>query len=401
MSNIEQKLLENLNISKSSELPYAALCYDWLPVEGDPSKITLLVLGVCVSEDNTVCHDLRKLEINFESSYSAFMTKGASEAIGLLPKTYFYFDDTKTAIFERNLADILSYMASAFLNNGIRTIIFQGPLFPKLIGRLGYKHYARDITFSAITFNPIWFPLSHSSSLVSVPQHPQDCILPRRDGSISTYRSVEIPLRNGLTETIKSFCVIAKDTDLSPFYFIDLFCQFPFDTERKKLLWSEKHGKVLRTFNSYGLVIFNGNILWLPFNLACAWDGCRIIKRASFEDLMGLQNFFEQLYTFEQDVAQMYRFSEPFSPVEIVGLRTYLAKASLDEQTRQVIEDKLLRVINNGSSANRYHHEKQKLKSSLEPVAWRGKCTASLLRYWREDLKSQNKWNPSKWRDLC
>ena len=335
-TEILSKLKTLFNVQETP--PYSAITFDWSPLKGEPERINLSISAARVSNASLNLVDFPPLQIKLPENTLSATDKGASETMGLIPKTSFFYDEAKSAIFERNLADRLVACIYKLLAEGETCIILQGPIFPKLIGRLGYRYFKESQTIGVITFHPLWFPVA-STELIPDPKRKFEL------GNRERISISEIKSHNGITEVCKTWVIFKdkKDGDKEIRYILDAFCQFPFDKEQR-LIWDKKLENIEKTFTLPGLTIFEGEEIWLPFGLALAWENCRRERETSIKYLPELRGR-GLLYPFEMDIPEICD-KKVLDSAKIVYLRT-LIRRSWDDKLHgnQTLHEKILNKI--------------------------------------------------------
>lgn len=353
--------------------PHAAIAFDWMPEKGAPEIINLSIAIARVSKDRL---DLDKysFSVKFPENSVSARDKGVSEIVGLIPKTSPYYEETKSAFFERDLADLLVACIYKLLEEGERCIILQGPLFPKLVGRLGYRYLTEDVVLGALTFHPLWFAQSSTSLIPEM--KGKTSFTSFKLGNEEELRISESKSNNGLTEVFKTWTIFkyrsGKDGEKEVCYILDIFCQFPYNDEQI-LTWEQRIEKIENTFSSRGLILFEGNEIWLPFGLALAWEECRGERETPIKHLSHLRGF---LRPFEKDVPEMYS-SKKFNSAEIVYLRTFLERCNGNKKLR----DSAIRKIKE-SIPSSYAGRTDDYDSLVS--AWKSKCGG--VKCWKEIL---------------
>lgn len=363
---------------------YTAVAFDWYPTEmGKPYNITLIIKTVKVAETNvSEVNNGGSFIIKFDELESSQKVKGSSEAVGLIPKTSFYYDENKTAVFERNLADIMIHILYKVFDAGEECVIFAGPLFPKLAGRLGYRHFDRTKVLAAITFQTEWFPQVPVKSLLWNKMIMNELgnifIKLPHEKDKRAYGCADIRSSNGLMETMKTWGIIpsGKDEDKKMLYALDVFCQFAYDSISQKSLWVDKLKTIKETFLFPGLVFVGGEALWLPFGLACAYDMCcKYGYRAIGETELIYRDKDHQgyIYYYERDVKRMYD-SGTFTPIEVVLRRSYLYEAMYEDVIFRDLVNQALKLYMGD------HGEIEKEVKLANTIARRGSSLTKIVR---------------------
>jgi len=388
MNIYEKKVLEKLGMLyerlrtpfRKNPISYTSIAFDWYPTElGKPYSITLVVKIFKISKDDI--HEVKNSKsyiIEFDELSTSPGLKGASEAVGLIPKSSFYYDENKIAIFERNIADIITHLLFKIFDSGEKCIILQGPLFPKLAGRFGYRHFDRDKILAAITFQPEWLPQVSVKSLIRNTKlmNALGNIFFKVPNENKSYGCADIKSKNGLIESFKTWGIISPRDDKKMLYALDIFCQFPYDPVTQKSLWIDKLKIIKETFLFPGLLFENGEALWLPFGLACAYDrsihyGYRPI--GAIELIYHGSPHQEYLYYYERDVKQMYD-SNKFTPVEVVGRRIYLYEAMHEKECFEDVVAEAKKIYKRG----RIEIEKEITKAKT--IEMRGNLLTSIIK---------------------
>lgn len=388
MNNVERRVLEKLGGLYSSlrkplrKAPnsYTAIAFDWYPTElGKPYQITLVVKIVKVT-DNEISEvkSNNGVTIEFDELDTSQKVKGSSESVGLIPKTSFYYDEKKTAVFERNLADIITHTLYSIFDGGENCIILQGPLFPKLAGRLGYRHFDRKKVIAAITFQTEWLPQATLKSLLwnteIMKRIGNKFFKPPHEGK--AYGCADIKSINGLTETMKTWAIVTSGKGKKMLYALDIFCQFPYRSDTQESLWKEKVEEMKTTFSFPGLIFRSGEPLWLPFGLACAYDLC---SKYGYRPIGEIELIYKErehqgyLYYYERDVKRMYGGGS-FSSIEVVGRRAYLYQAMYDPMAFQ-------NVVNKAMNYYEGDHDKiEERDEKVEVVVHRGSVLTKIIK---------------------
>jgi hypothetical protein len=92
-----------------------------------------------------------------------------SSAIGLF-QTKSKIGARESARLERCLADLLMLLVQEELASKGKTILIQGPLFPKLLGRIGYRYPRRDLTIAFVSIDEV----SSEDNSIVLKLGPQD-----------------------------------------------------------------------------------------------------------------------------------------------------------------------------------------------------------------------------------
>jgi hypothetical protein len=285
------------------------------------------------------------LDITLEEALGP-KAKGASEPIGLIPKTFVY-DEERRGIIERNLSDFLvALLYGEILKRDEKLIIFQGPFSPKLLGRLGYRNFNHDITLAAITFKNEWFPLNVPEANRRLNQDldrnrffidiERSCHARKK----AFYQLADNKPSNGLEEVLKSWIAVANNRTV---FILELFCQFPSGVELPdgsiKSPWITKLRAVQERLRFPGLVFEQSEPIWLPFALACAYDICRHYGRRLFkEPELVWKDYWEYLSFYEEDTEEMYRAG--WETAEVVGRRSLLYLAMFSPQIYNSMQEK-------------------------------------------------------------
>lgn len=366
-----KKINKDWFISSIKEIPsYAVIGYNIeYPEAGNPSLIEFDIGGMKsdkgemqrlpsgVGENNTeALYNVYKVQTGLKKTLLP-KAKGVSEPLGILPKTFAYNEEVQGTI-ERNLSDVMmGILYKEILTENIpEIIIFQGPLFPKLIGRLGYRHLKKEITIAGITFKNEWIPpiSSENYDLMNalnseLQKKGMDKL--RIDG-INEWEISDVPVSNGIEETFKSWVLETKRMKI----LLEIFCSFPYPR-----MWLEKLCKLIEIFRFPGVIMERGQPILLPFLMACSYDICRY---PSFFVREGLK-YQNLLLLFEEDVQEMYKVG--WGPIKVGALRTMWYFKMLSDGKELFVGD---RPISNGK---RYRAEKLEnwIKNEKEKGEWK------------------------------
>jgi hypothetical protein len=385
MKEFEKKVLENLkNLYPSKESPsnsYTAIAFDWFSSLGEPYMLHLIYYIVKVTPDGISEEKVDTCNIEFDEFDISPKVKGSSQTVGLIPKTSFYYDEKKAAVFERNLADIIINILYKIFKNNEKCVILQGPLFPKLVGRLGYRRFDREKIIAAITFQPEWLPQVAVKSLIWN-KEIMDAIggiffkPPYPPNDPNKYGCADIPSSNGLTETMKTWGIVSSgkdEEDKKLLYALDMFCQFPYRSDSQESLWIDKIKIIKQCFAFPGLVFKSGEAIWLPFGLACAYDLCSNYgyRPIGEIDLIYREKKFQKyLYYYERDVQKMY--NDGFSSIEVVGRRAYLYAAIYEDK----VYNNILKNVSSMISIDSIVRDESHTDSIVE---WRGLILTKII----------------------
>ncbi len=393
--NYTLKILEKMrdyNLLKQQLTPFTAVAFDWFyPEWGNPKKISLVVDIIKLSSKNG-SYDFVDKKYTFDielSSRKISKEKGTSKPSGLRHKTFSY-DEEEQGIFERNLADVIMYILyNDILKDKEETILIQGPLWPKLIGRLGYRFIKKEITIAALTFKNEWLPLESlqnntelnkkfNSKFYKIPDNNEYCQL------------ADIQFSDGLSEAMKSWGLNAKD---KIFYVLELFNQFPYEKEDILTCWIDKLKKIQEIISSSGIIIEEVGYIWLPFSLACAYDYCTHYgKRTSsrINQISERGTCYKPLYYYENDEIEM--IAHGFSSIEITGRKTLLYKGLSDEN----LYGEIIKNIKDSSFLkSTYQTHKEQLENA-STIDLRGDALSGFLRTARDN----NVWDINLWRKI-
>lgn len=363
---------------------YTSIAFDWSSELGKPYEINIVMRVSRVTDDDVKDYSSKTHRVHFDERASYTRSIGSSESVGLIPKSSFYYDETKVAVFERNLADILMNRVYNLFREGESCILIQGPLFPKLAGRLGYRHLDRNLTVAAITYHPEWLPQVPVKSLTLSQEINSEfddgCFFESKREKV-TYKCVDIRPSNGLTESLRSWGVMDAKGEKRLIYAIDVFCQFPHDTDTQSSLWIDKLREVKSAFSYPGLIFRKGEAMWLPFGMACAVDSSQYYGYVQIGDpddiLRSLPDTKKYLAVYEQDAKSMYESN--WKPAEIVGRRTYLYEALYETDLFQNIAKKGLDELTDEARKQQEPAVQAALDAGNEAIALRGPVLTALL----------------------
>jgi len=65
-------------------------------------------------------------------------------------------DDPRPTVFERTIADLLLWRIEQAAKDAPTTVLLQGPMLPKLRGRIAYRSWKHKARIYAITYDPYW-----------------------------------------------------------------------------------------------------------------------------------------------------------------------------------------------------------------------------------------------------
>jgi hypothetical protein len=365
---------------------YISVAYDlYFPEAGNPQRINLLIsLTKASPEEGINLIQPYQLEITL-GQLSAPRARGASEPIGLLPRTYSY-DENIQGIIERNLSDfIVGLIYKELVDSKEDLIIVQGPFSPKLIGRLGYRHFDRNLTFASITFKNEWFPLEipeWNQRLNQNFNYKYAINIEKKSRGVKEnffYQLADYGTSNGLQEVLKSW--ILRDTDKNnTVLIVEIFCQFPTDPtpilSGGKNYWIKKLEKVQNSLKLPAVVFDQGKPVWLPFGLACAVDNCKTrTRKYSIKELeLTLPEPWNYLRFYEEDIDEMYK--NGWEATEIAGRRSLLYLAMFSDEIYSTIASTLKLTpakneVHRGQNLSSYI-SKNKMEGNWQLKRWRG-----------------------------
>lgn len=308
---------------------YTAIAFDsYYPEWGNTREINIRVGIVRVNTEGGIECPPRPYELKIALEGAAGpRAKGASEPMGLVPKTFAY-DQEKQGVIERNLADFLTAVLYDEIRDGNTSLVlFQGPFFPKLLGRLGYRHISRATTLAALTFKHEWFPFESGEPNRRLNERFANRFLINVEKSCDArtgdfHQLADSRPSNGLEEVLKAWGVGASGQTV---LVLELFCQFSSTPQSsgQESPWVVGLKAVQQTLRFPGTVFEQGEAVWLPVALACAYDQCRRHGWASpreFELMKG--GHWKYLGFYEEDVQTMYHTG--WEAPEVVARRSLL-----------------------------------------------------------------------------
>lgn len=394
------KEMERHELLKPPLPTYTAVAYDWYyPEWGKPQEITLVVRWNRVIKEGEEYKFQPPLKEKKEYEYKILLSgqrsqksRGASEPIGLLPKTFSYDVDVQ-GIFERNIADILiAILYRDILPMGEKYILFQGPFLPKMIGRLGYRHIKKEVTIGALTFKNEWLPREPLLANTKLNEHFKRRFFKLLDKHAKYYQLADFQSPNGVSEVLKSWG-LKKENEVS--YLIELFCQFPCGEQSNNTLWINKLEQTQQVLSSLGLIFQEGEATYLPFSLATAYDYCKHHGKRPTKGMMELykdRESYNYLYYYEEDIGEMAK--RGFTWPEIIGRRTLLYEG-IDEDKKEIFEGIKKNLKNIDKLREIYQEHETQFEGASAPDR-RGNVLSGFLR----KARGSGLWGVELWRKL-